>query len=222
MTWTYHADPRPDIQAVVGARGCRFLDVGCGTGALGIALKAAGASHVAGVEAHPGAANTARETLDVLIEGNVLTVSLPFAPGEFDYLIFADVLEHLTDPGAALRKCLRYLAPNGRVVISVPNMRFYLVLLRLVVDRWAYADAGIRDRTHLRIFTKRSLVTMAAAEGLCVERLTRNYRLFDDQSTVGLVGALATRIVCATLAPLLFRDLMAYQYVAILRRATDI
>ncbi len=150
-----------------------------------------------------------------------MDVQLPFEAGEFDYLIFADVLEHLVDPDAALRRCLPYLAPTGRVIVSVPNMRFYLMLLRLLFDRWSYAEAGIRDRTHVRIFTKHSLTSMLASHGLEIEHLTRNYRLLDDQSEIGRVGALATRAVAATVAPLLFRDLLAYQYVAVARRAAS-
>ena len=221
MSWDYFADPRPDVQALVVATGKRFLDVGCGGGALAAELKAAGAARVAGIEANPAAAALAREHLDTLVEGSVLEVPLPFVAGDFDYVIFADVLEHLIDPAAAIRRCVEYLAPGGRVVVSVPNMRFYLILLRLMVDRWAYTDAGIRDRTHVRIFTRRSLMHLLATAGLEVERLERNYRLVEDQSHIGRLGALATRLTRATIAPLLFRDLMAYQYLAIARRAGD-
>lgn len=218
MSWDYFEDPRPDVQALVAARGKRFLDVGCGGGALASALKAAGATHVAGIEANPVAAARARVHVDVLVEGSVLDVALPFNAGEFDYVIFADVLEHLVDPSAAIRRCLPYVAPDGRVIVSVPNMRFYLVLLRLILDRWSYADAGIRDRTHVRIFTRRSLLAMLGAEQLRVERLERNYRLFEDQSQIGRLGAVATRVARATIAPWLLPDLMAYQYLAVARR----
>ena len=219
MSWEYYGDPRPDVQALLSPAGRRVLDVGCGGGALGAALKAAGAAHVAGVERHPAAAAEARGRLDRLVEGDLAVVALPFAPGEFDYIVFADVLEHLSDPDAVVRRYLPYLAPEGRVVVSVPNMRFYLVLLRLAADRWAYTDSGVRDRTHLRIFTRQSLEAMLASLGLRVERLTRNYRLFEDQSRIGRLGALATRFVRAAVAPWLFPELFAFQYVAVARRA---
>jgi 2-polyprenyl-3-methyl-5-hydroxy-6-metoxy-1,4-benzoquinol methylase len=222
MTWDYYGDPRPDVQALVVAPGRRVLDVGCGSGGLARALKAAGAAHVAGIEANPVAAARAREHADSVVQGNVLEVGLPFTAGEFDYVIFADVLEHLEDPSAAIRRCLLYLAPNGRVVVSVPNMRFYLVLGRLIFDRWWYTDAGIRDRTHLRIFTRRSLLAMLATENLDIERLERNYRLVEDQSDIGRFGAVATRIARATIAPWLFRDLMAYQFLVVARRAVGV
>lgn len=217
MSAAYYGEPRPEIQRLVSPAGRSFLDVGCGEGALGQALKQAGAARVAGIEMTPDAALLARDRLDALVEGDITQVELPFADGEFDYIVFADVLEHLPQPEAVLRRMLRYLRPDGRVVISVPNMRFYLVLLRLMVDRWAYTDSGVRDRTHLRIFTRRSLVRMLADEGLTVERLERNYRLVEDQSQIGRVGALSTRIATKTIAPLLFRDLMAYQYLVVAR-----
>ena len=52
------------------------------------------------------AAARARERLDVVVEGSVLDAPLPFAAGEFDLIVFADVLEHLPDPDAALARCL--------------------------------------------------------------------------------------------------------------------
>jgi 2-polyprenyl-3-methyl-5-hydroxy-6-metoxy-1,4-benzoquinol methylase len=217
--WSYYEDPRLDIQALVDPRGLRCLDVGCGAGALGAALKAAGAAHVAGIEFDAAAADRARERLDVVVAGSVVEAELPFAAGDFDLLVFADVLEHLPDPDVALARCLPLLAAGGRVVVSVPNMRFWLMLVRLGADRWEYADHGIRDRTHLRIFTRRSLLAMLAGHGLVVETLTRNHRLFDDQSEIGRGGALATRAVVATLARWPLRDLLAYQYVVVARRA---
>lgn len=215
MTWSYYDDPRADIQAVIVPRGRRILDVGCGTGALAAALKRSGAEYVAGIELNSRAALAARGVMDTLIEGSVLDCPLPLAAGEFDYIVFADVLEHLPDPDRALVRCLPYLAKEGRVIVSVPNMRFYTVLLRLVVDRWSYTDSGVRDRTHLRIFTRHSLGRMLARNGLRIEYLGRNFRLFDDQSQIGRVGALATTVVRKAIAPALMPDLMAYQYLAV-------
>lgn len=218
MSWEYHRDPRPDVQALLSPRGRSILDVGCGGGALGAALKAQGASRVEGVEAHAEAAAEAARHLDVVVAGDLMSAPLPFAPGAFDTLVFADVLEHLSDPEAALLRYLPFLAEDGEVVVSVPNMRFYLVLWRLLRDRWAYADSGIRDRTHLRIFTRRSLCSLLEGAGLRVETLRRNQRLFEDQSRITRAGVVAHRVAVATLGRV-FRDLMAFQYLAVARRA---
>jgi 2-polyprenyl-3-methyl-5-hydroxy-6-metoxy-1,4-benzoquinol methylase len=218
MTTRYYDNPRPDIARLVEPRGRAVLDVGCGEGVLGLALKAAGASHVAGIELDVGSARLAAKRLDAFVHGDVRSVELPFAKGEFDYLIFADVLEHLPDPEAVLQRMLPFLKSDGRVVVSVPNMRFLPVLLRLAFDRWSYTASGVRDRTHLRLFTRRSFVRMLRSQGLVVERFERNYRLFEDQSEIGRTGALATRIVQKTVAPMLLPDLLAFQYIAVARR----
>ena len=167
--------------------------MGCGTGALSAAIKGRGAERAAGIELDAEAAAIARTQLDVVVEGSVVDAPLPFREGEFDLMVFADVLEHLPDPDAVLARCLPLLARDGTVIVSVPNMRFYLVLLRLIADRWEYADAGVRDRTHLRVFTRRSLERMLRAHGLRIERMERNFRLLDDQSQIGRFGALGTR-----------------------------
>jgi SAM-dependent methyltransferase len=221
MTWTYRGDPRPDIQRLLQPEGRRILDIGCGEGALGLALKRAGAEHVAGVELDGGAAEIARGRLDEVVHGDASGTARALGGGAFDYLVLADVLEHLPDPDRALADLLPSLKPDGRVIVSVPNMRFYPVLLRLAVDRWSYTDAGVRDRTHLRIFTRRSLERMLGRHRLVIERMERNYRLLEDQSEIGRLGALATRIARRTVAPRLFPDLMAFQYVVVARRQDD-
>lgn len=167
---------------------------------------------MAGVEAHPTAAQRARPRVDLLVEGDLLTAPLPFRSGEFHTLIFADVLEHLPDPLAALRRYLPYLAPEGDVIVSVPNFRFFLVLWRLALDRWAYTESGVRDRTHLRIFTRRSLLTLLEAAGLRPVRVESNYRLFEDKDRLGRTGALLNRAIVAWVAPYFLSDLWTYQY----------
>lgn len=217
----YYGEPRADVAALIAAAGRDVLDVGCGEGALALGLKRAGARWVVGIELDASAAAVAREGIDLVLEGDAATVPLDFPEASFDYLIFADTLEHMPEPERVLARMLPLLRPEGRVIVSVPNIRFYLVLGRLVFDRWAYTDAGVRDRTHLRIFTRRSLERMLAGHGLAIERLERNYRLFEDQSEIGRLGSFATRVVKAV-APLLFPDLMAYQYIAVARRTGDI
>ena len=215
MTDHYYEEVRPDIRCLVAAQGARVLDVGCGAGALGSALRADGAAYVAGIELHKPSAEIPRGRLDLLVEGSVADAPLPLEAGSFDYLIFGDVLEHLPDPDAVLQRCLPFLRHGGQVIISVPNWRFYSVLLRLLFDRWQYTDAGVRDRTHLRVFTRHSLEQFVKSNGLELLELHRNHRLLEDQSEIGRLGALATRISNATLARWAFPELLAFQYVVV-------
>ena len=97
---------------------------------------------------------------------------LPDLHGPFDVIVFADVLEHLRDPLAAIRRILPALQREGTVWISVPNVAHLHVRLGLLFGRFEYADRGILDRTHLRFFTKRSLRRFVADAGLSVEATT--------------------------------------------------
>jgi 2-polyprenyl-3-methyl-5-hydroxy-6-metoxy-1,4-benzoquinol methylase len=218
----YYFEPRPDVQALVEARGKRILDVGCAAGELGAALKRAGASLVVGIEASTEAATTARDKLDQVIVGNAESPNWPLDHASFDYVILADILEHLVDPWAALASSTRYLQADGRVVASIPNARFYAVIARLIFNRWGYRESGILDRTHLRFFTWPTIQQMFADAGLRIERVRPVYRLFEDQSRVGRVGALASRWFCRLVAPVkLWRHFFTFQYLIVARKSDD-
>jgi methionine biosynthesis protein MetW len=152
---TYFEHSRPEVRALVPAGAARVLDVGCGAGALGAALKEEREIEVCGLELFADAAARARERIDTVVEGNLDQLEdLPFEPGHFDAMIFGDVLEHLHDPARLLRTLRPYLADDGAIVCSVPNVGHWSVVLPLLMqDRWPYADAGLLDRTHVHFFT---------------------------------------------------------------------
>jgi 2-polyprenyl-3-methyl-5-hydroxy-6-metoxy-1,4-benzoquinol methylase len=78
----------------------------------------------------------------------------------FDCIILNDVLEHLVDPFEALLYCRELLNSQGRVVASIPNVRYFDNIWNLLVHKnWEYTDWGILDKTHLRFFTKRSILS---------------------------------------------------------------
>jgi 2-polyprenyl-3-methyl-5-hydroxy-6-metoxy-1,4-benzoquinol methylase len=182
----YYGDPRPEIAALVPAARRRVLDVGCGFGALGRLLKSRG-HHVTGVELVPEAAEHARQLLDQVTVADVETDGLPFAPGSFDVVILADVLEHLIDPWRTVRQAADLLAPGGCVVASVPNVQNIDVLRRLIRGRWDYRERGILDRGHLRFFTLRTLRRMFDEAGLQLTRTAAHYRRTWGRSLVSLV-----------------------------------
>jgi 2-polyprenyl-3-methyl-5-hydroxy-6-metoxy-1,4-benzoquinol methylase len=152
----------------VGAAPCRVLDLGTATGFIGRLL--AGRGHtVVGVETDHEAAAAARPHYAALHLADVQHLALlPEAP--FDVIIAGDVLEHLADPPLALDRALAQLASGGRLLVSVPNVAFLLVRLGLLLGRFEYARRGILDRTHLRFFTRRSLLAMLRGSGLTVTR----------------------------------------------------
>ena len=147
----------------------RVLDVGCATGFLGEAFEAQGCT-VTGVERDPQTAAEARTHLDEVVEAdlNVIALADLFPGRDFDVIVFGDVLEHLLDPDAVLRSAVQLLATGGAVVISIPNVAHGSLRLALLSGRWDYRETGLLDRTHLRFFTRESLVRMVADAGLHV------------------------------------------------------
>jgi SAM-dependent methyltransferase len=99
--------------------GGRLLDVGCATGRFLQQMAAVG-WRGSGIELDPEAAAKARTvTADVTI-GDPAEVTLPHA--SFDLVTAFHVVEHLPDPAGALRNMLGWLAPDGLLVVEVPNV----------------------------------------------------------------------------------------------------
>jgi SAM-dependent methyltransferase len=166
----YYRSERPEVAALIAPQGKRILELGCAAGMMGAQLRSRGAAEVVGVELHAGAAKAARAVLTAVYRLDLSALpALPYADGHFDYIVCADVLEHLVDPEAVLRHFRRYLAPEGQVIVSLPNLRHESVVLPLLVDGlFEYRDAGILDRTHLRFFTLSGLGGLLSAAGLAL------------------------------------------------------
>jgi GT2 family glycosyltransferase/tetratricopeptide (TPR) repeat protein/2-polyprenyl-3-methyl-5-hydroxy-6-metoxy-1,4-benzoquinol methylase len=154
---SYFEFSRPEIVACVPSSAKRVLDIGCGAGRVGESIKSRQLVHVSGIELDATAAALARARLDHVFEGNVEQMSLPFGSNEFDVVLCGDVLEHLRDPLSLLRKARGWLAPGGRVVASIPNVRHHSVIRGLLDGNWTYESAGLLDQDHVRFFTRREI-----------------------------------------------------------------
>ena len=155
--------------------GARVLDVGCATGYLSAELVARGCTSV-GIEYDPAAAQQARAVCREVVVGDLEAPAVQAEAadavaraGGIDTIICGDVLEHLRDPWAVLA-WLRTLLPadGGRAVISVPNIAHWPARRALLRGRFAYADFGLFDRTHLRFFTQASATELAQRAGFTV------------------------------------------------------
>ncbi len=124
-----------------------------------------------GIENHPGRAEEARgKGIDVL-SWDLHQGLPPLAGASFDCIIFADVLEHLAEPLTVLTASRSLLATGGRIIVSVPNVANFNVRAMLLKGKWVYEDEGIMDRTHLRWFTRESILALIAEAGLEPEEL---------------------------------------------------
>lgn len=172
---------------MISPAGGRFLEVGCGAGATLEHLKSRGALYVAGIDTNEGAIELASQKgLDFVSVANVESDILPFGEKEFDCIIFADVLEHIYNPWRTLKSVTHYLKDDGCILLSIPNMKYYKVMWRLIAhDEWSYCEAGILDNTHIRFFTLKEIEKLLDFSGLRLSELRLNasagriFRLFN-------------------------------------------
>ena len=73
---------------------------------------------------------------------------------KYDFIIFADVLEHLVHADEVLKRCRIAVKETGKVLVSVPNVAHNSVIIELLNDEFHYNPTGILDNTHVRFFTR--------------------------------------------------------------------
>ena len=162
------------------------LDVGCATGYLAQMLRSRGC-RVDGIEYDPVMAELAAPHVDRIETGDVQAMDLPalLGPASYDVVVFGDVLEHLTEPQRVLTESLALLKPGGSIVASIPNVAHGAVRLQLLQGRFDYTSTGLLDETHVRFFTRETVLAMFEAAGLAVIELRRTTaELFETEVRV--------------------------------------
>ena len=167
----YYDNERCEILPFMPDRCRAVLDVGCGAGKFGALVKEQLGCEVWGVEPMEEAAEVAKMRLDEVIVAP-FTPELPLPKRKFDVITFNDSLEHLPYPEPVLIACRDLLAPNGVVISSVPNVRYIDNISNLLIDMdWKYEKDGVLDYTHLRFFTKKSIVRTFENTGYYVKSI---------------------------------------------------
>ena len=76
---------------------------------------------------------------------------------KFDYILFADVLEHLSNPQEVLSRAVKLLKNNGKVIISIPNIAHNDIVVKLWNNHFDYTDTGLLDNTHVHFWAKNNI-----------------------------------------------------------------
>jgi 2-polyprenyl-3-methyl-5-hydroxy-6-metoxy-1,4-benzoquinol methylase len=169
----YYKKSRSEMLDFLPPGATRLIDIGCGEGLFGAAVKTRyPACETWGVEPIADAAERAATRNDRVIHAPLEDIAeLPLA--YFDVVTMNDVLEHMTWPEPALALAKRILRPDGRLVLSLPNVRYYRNVSDLLFKNdWEYLDYGILDRTHFRFYTTKSAVRLLEQNGFKVEQVT--------------------------------------------------
>jgi len=135
-----------------------ILEFGPANGRMTKYLREQLSCKVYAVEIDAGAANdTAQYTEDIIVDSieNYLWLE-KYGDLKFDFIIFADVLEHLYWPEIALKKSKTLLAKNGSILISIPNIAHNAIIINLLKNEFNYHPIGLLDDTHIRFFTKKT------------------------------------------------------------------
>lgn len=145
--------------------GRRVLDVGCASGYLGEEFARRGYD-VTGID-RPGPAPTGFPRIDWDLDQG-----LPPLTGRFDYVLCADVLEHVREPEKLLAAIARVMEPGGRLVLSLPNSGHLYFRLNILLGRFPRDDRGLFDRTHLHFYMWSGWVDLLHAAGFTLETVS--------------------------------------------------
>ncbi len=141
----------------------RVVEVGSSSGALARAYKEANPGcHYIGLEIDPDYAELSRRYCDEVLCVNIEQMADAEwqALCQADCWIFGDVLEHLYDPWKILARVHRLSTGPLHIVACIPNAQHWSVQARLNCGEFEYQDQGILDRTHIRWFTRITMLDM--------------------------------------------------------------
>ncbi len=93
-----------------------------------------------------------------------------FEGKKFDYILFADVLEHLMNPESVLRKVKKFLKEDGQILITFPNIAHNSVLIDLFNNKLNWRETGLLDATHKSFFVQDSFENLFSTVGLFVAK----------------------------------------------------
>jgi 2-polyprenyl-3-methyl-5-hydroxy-6-metoxy-1,4-benzoquinol methylase len=162
----YYENTREEMLKYVPKDTKTSLEFGCGFGGFSALLKDKYNVETWAVEINKKAVQEAAKKLDKVIHADVNQSLVEIPDRYFDCIFFNDILEHLVDPYSLLLSAKNKLKRNGVIVVSVPNVRYCRNCFDFVIKgRWDYQNGGTLDKTHLRFFTSKSLLSMFESLG---------------------------------------------------------
>jgi trans-aconitate methyltransferase len=210
-----HDGVNHDLLGLVPSGVERVVEVGCSSGAMGEAfLRTHPDCEYIGIEIVPEFAEVARERCSEVVVANIEQMEDSAFEILFptDCWIFGDVLEHLYDPWKTLKRLRASLSEDGCVVACIPNAQHWTVQGKLNIGEFRYEDAGLFDRTHIRWFTRKTIIDLFASSGYEIEEM--GGRVFDEGPSRAIVMT-ALRALAQTLGEnpdVAEQDAMPLQY----------
>ena len=167
-----HAVVNRDLLTLMPPTARRVVEVGCMHGALANAFREINpAVHYTGIDIDPAYAEVAAQACDLALPGDIELFETPAFDKLFpsDCWVFGDCLEHLRDPWRVVRQIRERIDADGCLVTCIPNAQHWSVQMRLATGLFRYEDSGLLDRTHVRWFTRVTMIEMFQQAGWRVE-----------------------------------------------------
>jgi trans-aconitate methyltransferase len=210
-----------DLMQLIPADARRIVEVGCMHGAMARAYRESHpAIHYVGIDIDPDYAQVAAQFCDQSLGMDI--ESMPAA--EFQNLfpsdcwIFGDCLEHLRDPWRIVKMVRESIDSNGCLLVCLPNAQHWSVQMRLATGQFRYEDSGLLDRTHIRWFTRTTMIEMFIQAGWSIE--TGFSRQLPSQAPQALLdGIRAIAEAAGADGEVAVTDAQAFQYLFRLRPA---
>lgn len=160
----------PAIRTLFPNRSLTFLDFGCGSGVLTTKIHSLHPDyHIFGVDISPKALRATKKRIPPgtfrLITN---TQRIPYPDKTFDFVLAADVLEHIYDTATAFSELARVVKPKGTILISVPYNGTLKMLLAVLFGFEFYFDP---HSPHIRHYSPKTLSKEVERVGLSVEKI---------------------------------------------------
>lgn len=167
-----HSVVNRDLLGLMPAGARRVVEVGCMHGALATAYRQANpGTHYTGIDIDPDYAAVAAGVCDRALAGDIERMPTPEFESLFpsDCWVFGDCLEHLRDPWRIVKAIRERIDADGSLLTCIPNAQHWSVQMRLATGLFRYEDSGLLDRTHVRWFTRVTMIEMFQQAGWRIE-----------------------------------------------------
>lgn len=190
-----HDKHNPDLLRIIPQSAQNIIEIGCSSGALAREFKnISPSSNWFGVEINPEYAAIAQRFCDSTLVADIEECSLAFfqAQSNRDCWVFGDTLEHMKDPWSVLGNIREVIPATGSIVACIPNAQHWSVIVRLASGNFRYEPSGLLDKTHLRWFTRKTIVELFQSQGFkIVEGMPRIFEKGNQNKYLPLLVELA-------------------------------
>lgn len=210
-----HELHNPDLLRLIPIGSKRLIEIGCSSGALAREFKKlAPEVNYLGIEIDADYAELAKRFCNDTRVLNIEEADEDFwrAQADRDCWIFGDTLEHLQNPWLILSRIYKVIPIGGSVVACIPNAQHWSLQVRLSIGDFRYERDGLMDKTHLRWFTRQTMIEMFDQAGFVIQEGLP--RIFDEPQREAFLPAIGEMARLAGADPeVAITDSLPLQYV---------